>query len=109
MSDSGNDDHYPGISRAERRAIELHKYYLSKSRGYDVGERYAVEDWLTHHSPKWRQERLKRDLAEQAREILKHKWIESEKAGRDLGHEAVIDWIRRFAADWRKTHEDVED
>ena len=30
-------------------------------------------------------------LAERA-EILKHKWIESEKAGRDLGEQAL--WIR---------------
>lgn len=29
-------------------------------------------------------------------EILRHKWIESEKAGRDLGQSAVDDWIRRY-------------
>jgi len=33
----------------------------------------------------------------QAREIERHKWIESEKAGRDLGMEAVIDWIVKYA------------
>jgi len=32
-------------------------------------------------------------LAERA-EILKHKWIESEKAGKDIGFErALLDWI----------------
>ncbi|MEJ2717801.1 MAG: hypothetical protein P8182_11780 [Deltaproteobacteria bacterium] len=30
-------------------------------------------------------------------EIERHKWIESEKAGKDLGIEAVIDWILRYA------------
>jgi len=30
-------------------------------------------------------------------EIERHKWIESEKAGRDLGFEAVIDWILKYA------------
>ena len=29
-------------------------------------------------------------------EIERHKWIESEKARRDIGHAAVIDWLRRF-------------
>ena len=29
-------------------------------------------------------------------EIQRHKWIESEKARRDVGHEAVADWLKRF-------------
>lgn len=29
-------------------------------------------------------------------EIERHKWIESEKARRDVGHAAVVDWLRRF-------------
>jgi hypothetical protein len=40
----------------------------------------------------------------QAEEILRHKWIESEKAGRDLGEEAVYDWIDRYAARFREAH-----
>lgn len=36
-------------------------------------------------------------LKVQAGEIERHKWIESEKAGRDLGVEAVIDWIMKYA------------
>jgi hypothetical protein len=38
----------------------------------------------------------------QIREILKHKWIMSEKEGRDLGEEAVEHWVRRHAADFRE-------
>ena len=38
----------------------------------------------------------------QIREILKHKWIMSEEHGRDLGEEAVKDWIDKHAADFRK-------
>ncbi len=35
-------------------------------------------------------------------EILRHKWIESEKAGRDIGFErALIDWTRHHRARWR--------
>ena len=35
-------------------------------------------------------------------EIEVHKWIESEKAGRDLGNEAVKDWIDKHAAEFRE-------
>lgn len=34
-------------------------------------------------------------------EILKHKWIESEKHGRDIGFEkALIDWISKYRSGW---------
>ena len=40
-------------------------------------------------------------LAERA-EILKHKWIESEKAGKDIGFErALLDWIVKHRSNWR--------
>lgn len=36
-------------------------------------------------------------------EILRHKWIESEKAGRDIGFEqALVDWIRNHREAWRR-------
>ena len=35
-------------------------------------------------------------------EILKHKWIESEKAGKDIGFEkALLDWIVKHRSNWR--------
>jgi len=35
-------------------------------------------------------------------EILKHKWLESEKAGQDIGFErALLDWIRKHRYSWR--------
>jgi hypothetical protein len=40
---------------------------------------------------------LKRYLEIQSGEIERHKWIESEKAGKDLGLDAAIDWIMRYA------------
>jgi len=40
-------------------------------------------------------------LAERA-EILKHKWIESEKAGKDIGFEkALLDWIVKYRSNWQ--------
>jgi hypothetical protein len=41
-------------------------------------------------------------LAERA-EILRHKWIESEKAGHDIGFErASVDWIVKYRSAWYK-------
>jgi hypothetical protein len=41
---------------------------------------------------------IKEYLKIQSREIERHKWIESEKAGKDLGMDAAIDWILKYAA-----------
>jgi len=36
-------------------------------------------------------------------EILRHKWIESEKAGYDVGFEhALTDWIVKYRSNWRR-------
>lgn len=36
-------------------------------------------------------------------EILKHKWIESEKAGYDIGFEkALIQWVSKYRTNWKK-------
>ena len=41
-------------------------------------------------------------LAERA-EILRHKWIESEKAGVDIGFErALMDWIVKYRSAWNE-------
>ena len=49
---------------------------------------------------------LYREFKAEQEEILKHKWIESEKAGRDIGFErALIDWIVKHRAKWRKSRQ----
>ena len=36
-------------------------------------------------------------------EIMRHKWLESEKAGHDIGYDrAVLDWIMNHRDKWRK-------
>ncbi len=46
---------------------------------------------------------LYREFMAEREEILKHKWIESEKAGCDIGFErALTDWIVRHRTTWRK-------
>lgn len=90
------------LTREERDAIETHKYFLSREAGRDVGMAYAIAHWLVNHASRWRHERLRKDLADQWKEIEKHKWIESEKAGTDLGDTAAVDWIKKHAAEWRR-------
>ncbi len=35
-------------------------------------------------------------------EIMKHKWLESERLGYDIGFErALLDWIRKHRDNWR--------
>lgn len=38
----------------------------------------------------------------QIEEIDRHKWIESQKAGYDLGDRAVFDWVEKHAATFRR-------
>ena len=46
---------------------------------------------------------LYREFQAEREEILRHKWIESEKAGRDIGFErALTDWIIKHRSQWRK-------
>jgi len=89
----------------ECRAIEEHRYCLSEAAGHDVGLDYALRDWEEHHASQWRAEQLAKELADQRGEILKHKWLLSERAGFDLGESAILDWISRFAAAWRRARE----
>jgi hypothetical protein len=46
---------------------------------------------------------LYKEFLAEREEILKHKWIESEKAGRDIGFEkALLDWIVKHRSHWRE-------
>jgi len=46
---------------------------------------------------------LYREFLAEREEILRHKWLESEKAGYDIGFErALLDWIVKHRANWRK-------
>lgn len=47
---------------------------------------------------------LYQEFLAEREEILRHKWIESEKKGKDIGFErALLDWIRKHRENWRKT------
>jgi hypothetical protein len=43
----------------------------------------------------------------QMEEIYRHKWIESEKVGYDIGEtNAALDWIKKHAEKFRKQYEE---
>lgn len=43
-----------------------------------------------------------KDFLEEREQVLKHKWLESEKKGYDIGYStALIDWIIKYRSGWR--------
>jgi hypothetical protein len=45
---------------------------------------------------------LYREFLAERDEILRYKWIESEKAGYDIGFErALVDWVLKYRSAWR--------
>jgi hypothetical protein len=46
---------------------------------------------------------LYKQFVEMKEEIMRHKWIESEKAKCDIGFEqALIDWVNKHRAEWAR-------
>ena len=65
----------------------------------DAKEALTSNDLLKNSS-------LYREFQAEREEIMKHKWIESEKAGRDIGFErALTDWIIKHRSKWRKSRQ----
>lgn len=53
-----------------------------------------------------RKSSLYREFQAEREEILKHKWIESEKRGHDIGFErALTDWILHHRSKWRRSRQ----
>ena len=49
-------------------------------------------------------EEFNKFMKDQIKEIEKYKWIESEKAGKDLGSNCCIEWIEKFARDFSEKY-----
>lgn len=65
----------------------------------EVKEAPSARDLLKNSS-------LYREFQAERDEIMRHKWIESEKAGRDIGFErALTDWIIKHRSKWRKARQ----
>ncbi len=49
---------------------------------------------------------LYQEFLAEREEILKLKWIESEKADKDIGFErALLTWVRHHRLDWKKNRD----
>ena len=60
----------------------------------------AQEPSTSHEFVK--QSSLYQEFLAEREEILKHKWLESERLGYDVGFErALLDWIRKHRECWR--------
>jgi len=52
---------------------------------------------------------LYQEFLAEREEILRHKWIESEKRGKDIGFErALLDWIRKHRENWRSNRSTIK-
>ena len=64
---------------------------MSNNPGQPGGD----DEWVKNSS-------LYREFLAEREEIMKHKWIESEKAQQDIGFErALTDWIVKHRAKWQ--------
>ena len=60
-----------------------------------ISESSENKEFIEHSS-------LYQEFLAERDEILRHKWIESEKRGKDIGFErALLDWIRKHRQKWR--------
>ena len=67
---------------------------LTHSEGSDVDDK--SEELLKKSA-------LYKEFLAEREEILRHKWLESEKAGHDIGFErALLDWIVKHRSNWRR-------
>ncbi len=88
---------------SEQRAILVHRYFLGIERKREPSIGDTIASWESRYARKWRREKAIRDLAAQLREIERHKYHLSQKAGRDVGWEAAAkDWIATHASAWRE-------
>ena len=94
------------LTALERRQVVRHQQVLSEARGSEVDWATAEQDWLAYHAQAWREERHRHILSLQREEIARYKWIRSEEEHRDVGRQAAMEWVQKYAASWRKWYED---
>jgi phosphocarrier protein len=97
------------LTPAELQAILEHRHTMSVAHGVEVSLEEAIEHFIEHYEFDWLQEKQRRDLTEQRQEIEKHKYLRSEKEGRDIGKaRAAEEWCDKYAPIWRAEHESLE-
>jgi hypothetical protein len=88
---------------SERRAILVHRYFLGIEWGRDPGLDATIRSWEDRIAPPWREKKMRADRIAQMSEIDRHRTELSESRGIEIGwEEAIADWARHHAADWRQ-------
>jgi hypothetical protein len=65
---------------------------------------------VQEHDHLFHKSALYQEFLAEREENLRHKWIESEKAGHDIGFEkALLDWIVKHRAGWRALRQQKPD
>ena len=86
---------------AEEREVDLHRERLARQTGREVSHEVALADWLQHHAATWRRRYQALALRLQREEMMRHKWLVSEREGRDIGSAAILEWVDLYAEEWR--------
>jgi phosphotransferase system HPr-like phosphotransfer protein len=94
---------------SELSAIETHKYFLSQREGREVSFEEAMIDFIDNYEADFLRKKQVEDNQEQNQEILKYRWIESEKEGHDIGStKAAMEWVEKYGGIWREERESLE-
>ena len=94
--------HVKLITEKEFRQIQIQEIKRYQEIGKDFSNERAME-WVSLYAAPFREKWTPHiyphpALIRKAKaEISKHRWIESEKAGRNLKAEAEMDWIKRHS------------
>lgn len=77
------------------RSFGLPTLIVGMSSPSQTPEQPGSRDFVKHSS-------LYQEFLAEREEILRHKWLESERLGYDIGFErALLDWIRKHREGWR--------
>ncbi len=64
----------------------------------------------TETAPKLSRSDIYKEFLAEKEEVLRHKWLESEKAGYDIGYDrALVDWIMNHREKWRACRRNKKD
>jgi phosphotransferase system HPr (HPr) family protein len=97
------------LTAAELKAIEEHKYFLSRERNTEATIEEAIADFVQNVAEDWRREKLRRDNQDQRQEIEKYKYLRSQQEGHDIGRtSAAEEWCQKYAPIWRAERESLE-
>lgn len=85
---------YPSLRSAQRKGVD--------DAGVLLKAKKAMEPPNAENSDLVKNSVLYKEFLAEREEILKHKWLESEKVGHDIGFEkALLDWIVKYRSAWR--------